>query len=141
MRESPPELSRFRWVTEHEIRFADLDAMGHVNHAAYLTLLENSRAALLMGPDMAATGLTHFSLVRLEFDYLHELGWPGRVRAAIGVERVGGSSFDLRQTLFTEAGRCCANGRFVIVAIDAQTRRPRRLPEAALAVLARWPMA
>jgi acyl-CoA thioester hydrolase len=36
-------LEGFRFVHPIEVRFRDLDALGHVNNAVYLTYLESAR--------------------------------------------------------------------------------------------------
>ena len=40
-----PPAGRFRFETPLEVRFADTDALGHVNNAVYLTYFEAARAA------------------------------------------------------------------------------------------------
>ena len=44
-----PDIEDFRFSHEVEVRFRDLDAMGHVNNAVYLTYLEVARAAYMQG--------------------------------------------------------------------------------------------
>ena len=51
---------RFRYVRRIEVRFRDLDALGHVNHVVYLTYVEQVRTQYfqdVLGIDVP-TGLT-----------------------------------------------------------------------------------
>jgi acyl-CoA thioester hydrolase len=97
MREALPDLHQLPWVTEHDLRFADMDAIGHVNHGTSLSLIESSRTELLFSDEMSRAGDLQFVLARLEIDYRRELHWPGRVKSATGVERIGATSIGLRQ--------------------------------------------
>ena len=65
------------------LRWSDMDAMGHVNNAAYLTFLETARE-----PWFAALGanndLMQFALRRVEIDYLSQLRFEdGAVRVTV----------------------------------------------------------
>ena len=135
-RGTPPTLAQFPWLTSHELRFADLDLLGHVNNGTYMTLMENSRASLLMHPDMAATGLSHFVLAHFEIDFLHELTWPGQVQAAAAITHIGRTSFRMRHAIFS-GERCAAHAEAVLVVIDATSRRPVELGPDAIAFLRR----
>jgi len=76
-------------VFEHEVsvRWRDVDALGHVNHAVFLTYLEEGRDAFYtrtLGAD------PNYVVVRLEVDLRAEVRYPDRrVTVRIEVERVG----------------------------------------------------
>jgi len=137
LRESPPTIDGFPWRTQHELRFQDMDRLGHVNNGAFASLMESNRAALLFDPGLGFPAQAGFSLARFEIDYFRELRWPGRVEAASGVEQIGTTSIRLRHALFG-AGACVAAARAVIVVIDLGTRRPMPIPEAGREGLQRW---
>ena len=44
---STPEIPGYRHATHLRVRFADLDANGHLNHAKYLTFMEHARLQYL----------------------------------------------------------------------------------------------
>jgi acyl-CoA thioester hydrolase len=139
MREVIPDLHQFPWVTEHDLRFADMDPIGHVNHGTFLSLVESSRSALLFGDEVPRAGKLQFVLARLEIDYRRELHWPGRVNSATGVERIGTTSLGLRQAVFTDLD-CAAVVRAVIVAVDREAHRPVPIPPSTRDALERWRM-
>ena len=124
----------YPWFTEHDLRFADLDPMGHANNAVFGSAMESSRTQMLL-PYARADAPVTVVLARFEIDYLQELLWPGRVRVGTGGESLGRSSMRLRQALFTETD-CAAQAVAVVVALDRATRKAVPLPEALRALLA-----
>ena len=136
-RGTPPTLKQFPWATSHELRFADLDLLGHVNNGAYMTLMENCRASLLMQPDIAATGLSHFVLAHFEIDFLQDLKWPGQVEATAAITHVGLTSFRMKHAIFS-GETCVSHAEGVLVVIDSGSRRPVPLGPDAIAFLQRF---
>jgi len=120
------------------IRYADLDAQGHVNNAVFATYFETGRVAMFRRPDLGVgvAGGTYV-LVHTAIDYLRELRWPGNVEVGTGVAEFGRSSFTVKQAIFHD-GACAATGLAKLVLIDSATRRSRPLPEGAIASLSRW---
>ena len=66
-------MTDFEYETELQVRFRDLDAMGHVNNAVYATYLEQARVDYYA--DVLGVGLDDIDtvLVNLEIDYRHEV--------------------------------------------------------------------
>ena len=79
-----------RFVADVEVRFRDLDAMGHVNHAVYLTYFEQGRVQLFGA--RRPEGFD-FILARLECDYLRPVTLADRLSVHIQVEKIGTKSF------------------------------------------------
>jgi acyl-CoA thioester hydrolase len=139
MREAPPSLAQFTWKTRHDIRFADLDLVGHVNNGAYISLMETNRTRLFAENGLARGPLAQFVLARFEIDFLQELHWPAMVAATSGLEREGSTSMIVKQGVF--AGETClAWARAIIVAIDPETRKPTPVPAEAVAIARRYPL-
>jgi acyl-CoA thioester hydrolase len=111
-------------VFEHEVnvRWRDVDALDHVNHAVFLTYLEEGRDAFytrMLGADPS------YVVVRLEVDLRAEVRYPDRrVTVRIEVERVGTTSLTTRETIVTPAGETAAQARVVTVHWDAEQRKP-----------------
>ena len=119
-----------RFETEIEVRFADLDAYGHVNNAIFFTYMETARIKLL-GEKFVAwqnQGLL-FLVVRAECDYRQPITFSDRLFVAIEVERIGRSSFDLKYLLHNGAGRRFAAARTVMVCFDATAGTTVPVPE------------
>jgi acyl-CoA thioester hydrolase len=98
------------------VRWRDMDALGHVNHAVFLTYLEVGRDAFfiqMLGNDPI------YVVARLEIDYRGEIGTTEEwVRVRIEVERLGTTSLTTRETLYTSAGEVAAQARVVTVRWD-----------------------
>ncbi len=81
---------------EIPVRFRDLDAMGHVNNAVYLTYLEMGRVAYfkaLLNKDDISPIDFNFVLAKLEIDYLAPLKLNNTVICWIGIPEIGKRSF------------------------------------------------
>jgi acyl-CoA thioester hydrolase len=127
-------------VFEHpvHVRWQDVDALGHVNHAVFLTYLEEARDAFfaqILGSDPI------YVVVRIEIDLRAEVRHADqRVTVRIEPERLGTTSLTTRETILTPAREVAAEARAVIVRWNADDRKPipfseaeRRQIEAAMA--------
>lgn len=116
-------------VFEHsvEVRWRDTDALGHVNHAVFLTYLEEGRDAFFVE---VLRSDPMYVVARIEVDFRAEVRLEDRrVTVRIGVERLGTTSVTTRETILTPAGRPVAEARVVAVLWDPAARKP--LPFAA----------
>ena len=84
-----------------DVRWRDVDALGHVNHAVFLTYLEEGRDAFYtraLGSDPL------YVVARIEVDLRAEVRYPDRrVTARIAVERLGKTSLTTRETVLAPA--------------------------------------
>ncbi len=120
-REGGGELTAFSKTLE--IRWRDVDALGHVNNAVYLTYLEELLTSWLrpaIGDDWVNA--------RVELDFRRELRLADRQVVAKGdLIRVGNSSLTVRVAFERPDGLVAAEGEAVVVAWDAGSRRGRPL--------------
>ena len=104
------------------VRWRDADALGHVNHAVFLTYLEEGRDELYvqtLGSDPS------YVVVRLEVDLRAEVHHPDQeVTVRIQAERLGTASLTTRETLLTSSGEVAAEARVVTVRWDTTRRQP-----------------
>ena len=108
------------------LRWRDMDAYGHVNHAVYLTYLEQGRDAALTRLLRDAPGGTGYVVARVAIDYRRELRLAdGPVVVSGRVTTVGGSSARTRETIVTVDGELAAEAEAVVVKFDREARRPR----------------
>ena len=115
------------------VRWRDVDALGHVNHAVFLTYLEEGRDAFYA----QVLGDPVYVVVRIEIDLRAEVRYPDRkVTVRIEVERVGTTSLTTRETILTPAGEVAAQARVVSVRWDAGRGKPAAFTEAERAQLA-----
>ena len=108
---------------EHSVgvRWRDVDALGHVNHAVFLTYLEEARDAFFD----QVLGDVMYVMVRIELDFRAEIRLADRrVTVRLEVERLGTTSLTTRETLLTPSGEVAAEAKVVTVRWDAESRKP-----------------
>ena len=106
------------------VRFRDLDSMGHVNNAVFLTYLEEARIAFLFG-----RGATTESIIvaRVEIDYRSPVRLGDTLEVGVRCSRLGTKSFDLEYELRVR-DQVVAEARSVQVFYDYERREPTELP-------------
>ena len=104
------------------VRWRDTDAQGHVNHAVFLTYLEEGRDAFyaqVLGTEPS------YVVARVEVDLRAEVRHPDQqVTVRIQAERLGTTSLITRETILTTAGDVVAEARVVTVRWDPGERQP-----------------
>jgi acyl-CoA thioester hydrolase len=120
---------------EIEIRWRDCDPYGHVNHAVFLTYLEEVRDEWLIGA--VGDDALGYVVARVEIDYRRELTQrDDTVVARIELDSLGTSSVRTVEALLVGNGEIAAEAKAILVACDEQ-HRPRPLTGEERAVLER----
>ncbi len=113
-----------------EIRWRDLDALGHVNNAVYLSYLEEVRTQWLAHVLGGHETVWSWVLVRVAIDYRRELSLDdGAVIARCRLSRIGTSSVRTEEEIVTEAGEVAARAEAVVAARNADSTSSRPLTE------------
>jgi acyl-CoA thioester hydrolase len=111
-----------------DVRWRDIDALSHVNHAVFLTYLEEARDAFyaqMIGSDPI------YVVVRLEVNLRAEVRYPDRrVTVRVEVVQLGTTSLTTRETILTPSGEVAADARVVTVRWDADSHKPVPFTEA-----------
>jgi len=112
-----------------EIRFRDIDGMGHVNNAVYLTYFENARIAYWRAvPGVRSRRNLDYILARAECDFRSPVTLDDRLVCHIRVASFGRTSFAFEYLLRDgPTGRVVAEGRTVQVMYDCAARRAEPL--------------
>lgn len=111
-------------VFEHavNVRWRDSDALGHVNHAVFLTYLEEGRDAFFA---QTLDGDPMYVVVRIELDLRAEVRYTQpQVAVRIVAERLGTTSLTTRETILLPSGEVAAEARVVSVRWDQAGRKP-----------------
>lgn len=112
-----------------EVRFRDLDAMGHVNNAVVVSFMEQARYMWWRG-FLAGRAFTEegFLIARTEVDYRKPILLGDDVRVELRCTKVGTTSFDVAYRLTQgPGGAVFAEGRTVQVMLDFATNSPAPL--------------
>ena len=121
-----------KFLSKQFVRWDDLDAMGHVNNAKYLTYAQEARflwATEEFSGAMRETSLIELVVARAEIDFIEPIYEGGRfVDVEITVSKIGNSSFNM---LFTigDQGKVFAKVMTVQVAVSTQTMKSRPLTD------------
>jgi acyl-CoA thioester hydrolase len=105
-----------------DVRWRDTDAFGHVNHAVFLTYLEEGRDAFFehtLGSD------PEYVVVRIELDLRAEVRLADRrVTVRVSAEKLGTTSLTTRETVTVPSGEVAAEARVVTVRWAPAERKP-----------------
>lgn len=125
----------FRSITT---RWMDNDVYGHVNNVVYYSWFDTAVNAWLIeqGALDIHGGDTIGLVIETQCNYFAPLAFPQTIEAGIRVAHLGTSSVRYEVGLFAQgADEAAAQGHFVHVYVDRQTRRPVPLPPQLRAVL------
>ena len=117
------------FVHRERVRFRDLDALGHVNNAVFLTYIESARVAFLMDLG-AATTLEDMAIIvaRIEIDFRAPVGFGEEVEIEVRASRFGDKSFDLDYELRV-GGKIVAEAKSVLVGYDYDKGETVTIPD------------
>jgi acyl-CoA thioester hydrolase len=127
------DLSTFKHKTRIQVRFKDIDKLGHVNNANHLTYFELSRvnylADVIKSPiDWSKHGII---LARIEVDYKAPILLEDEVWVYTRVSRLGSSSYDMDYAIVRIANSVsvvAALGKSVQVCYNYETNSPMKMP-------------
>ncbi len=116
--------------TKLQIRYGDLDTLGHVNNAVYLTYFELGRVLFfrkyLKSFDEKKVS---FVIARIEIDFRKSIMMNGDVYLETSIESVGNTSFTFLHRITDESGdEVYSTGKVIAVSIDGN-RTPSKVPE------------
>lgn len=125
-------IDSYKYKTVLEMRFTDLDMMGHVNNAVYFTYMEIGRTKYwehAIKWDWKSTGVV---IGQASIDYLTPIFLNDKISVYVRTSRIGNTSFDLEYLIVKDVNGKeipCSKGKTVCVAYDYQTKKPTLIPE------------
>ena len=121
-----------KYLNKQFVRWDDLDAMGHVNNAKYLTFAQEARflwATEEFSGVMKETSLIGMVVARAEIDFVTPIYEGGKfVDVEITVGKIGTSSFDMLFTI-SDNGTVLAKVKTVQVTVSVETMKSRPLTD------------
>lgn len=142
MTERPSPHSRADYSTFRVVptRWMDNDVYGHVNNVQFYSFFDTAVNQYLIEAgvlDIVASTVIGL-VVETKCNYFESISFPEALDAGVRVARIGGSSVRYEIGLFrTGAALAAAQGHFIHVYVDRQSRRPVPLPEPLVAALRR----
>jgi acyl-CoA thioester hydrolase len=125
-------MTDFRFSCPIKVRYADLDAQGHVNNAAYFSYMEQGRVEYMQALGVWREGDDFLSLGTIVAEatctYKKPILLGQTVQVWVRIARIGNKSYDFEYRLMVN-GEEVATGRSVQVAFDYRTQQSVRVPE------------
>lgn len=130
------------FVAEVPLRWSDMDAFGHVNHAKTVTLLEQARVAFLF-TEAERQGLFGMSggmvVARVVIDYHAPVVYQeGSLRVRMTVRDLRAASFLIDYQAHAGGSAAVATAETLMVPYDLHSARPRRLTAEERDFLGKW---
>ncbi len=128
------ELADFKHKTRIQIRFKDIDKLGHVNNANHITYLELSRVNYLNDVfkqliDWSKEGII---LAHIEVDYKSPIYLEDEVWVHSRVSKIGNSSYDMEYVIVRiveGVSQIAAVGKSVQVCFNYETNKSMKMPD------------
>ncbi|KQX54680.1 acyl-CoA thioesterase [Paenibacillus sp. Root444D2] len=116
------------------VRSTEIDVNGHVNNAKYLEYLEWGREewyeqSQLSYETFGAMGIQTVT-VNITINYKKECKQGDQLTVTCRPDKMGRSSYVLKQEIFNKQGELCADALVTSVTMDSATRKSREAPEA-----------
>lgn len=131
-RSSPADRDTYPLYRILATRWADNDLYGHMNNVVHYELFDTAVNGFLIDKGLLDPhkGSHVFLVVETACRYFAEMAFPDIVHAGIRVAKLGTSSIRYEVGLFRNEERtAAAEGHFVHVQVDRETRRPVPLDE------------
>ncbi len=123
----------FKFSVTIPVRFSDMDSLGHVNNAAYISYFEESRVFYfrnlfdLPRDDSASLG---FIVLEIRCTYRTPTYHGEMLKVYSKISWMKNKSMEMRYlALGAEDGRVIADGSSILVAYDYQEKRSIEIPE------------
>ncbi|ASU34102.1 acyl-CoA thioesterase [Mucilaginibacter xinganensis] len=125
------KISDYKFKTPISIRFSDIDAVGHVNNAIYLTYFEVAR--LNYWKEVITWNIREQGVIvgRSEVNYLKPITLDDNIFCYVRTTRIGNSSFDMMYLLVrvTPNGEeICTTGKTVCISYDYSANKSIAIP-------------
>jgi acyl-CoA thioester hydrolase len=132
MRPEAKKRSDFKHFHTITTRWMDNDAYGHVNNVVYYSWFDTVVNQFLITKDVL--DIEHSKVIGLvietQCNYFASVAFPDRVTAGLRVTKLGNSSVRYEVGIFREDEEsAAAQGHFVHVYVDRESRRPASIPD------------
>lgn len=122
--------------TKIQIRFSDIDAMGHVNNAIYLHYFEKARLDFFSQfiPKDWNWHKNGLLLAKNEVEYFFPVGLNDEIYVETNCTKIGNKSFELEYSLFNGDKLCC-KGKSILVCYNYNAKETINIPNEWLVLL------
>ncbi|HSH45544.1 MAG TPA: thioesterase family protein [Longimicrobiales bacterium] len=125
-----PAISEFPFLHEVDVRFRDLDSMGHAHHSLSLMYWEEARGRYwreVAGRETVAA--VDYVMGDFTMRFHRRIFYPARLRAGVRTVRLGRSSFEMEYGLWDADGMLLTSGRSTQVMYDFEACRSKPMDD------------
>lgn len=119
------------FVTNIQIRFNDVDQMGHVNNAVIMEYLDLGKDAFFSGHGLSPTK-SDFTVmvVHYDVDFRAQIHYHDRIHVETEIEKIGNKSVTvLQRVVNTETNTLCVECRTVMAGYRRSTSSSEVIPD------------
>ena len=125
--------SDFKFIIELDTRWADMDWIGHVNNATFLTYIESARIKLI--EDLGFLDVP-IIMASIKIDYINQLKYPATMQIGQKISRIGNSSFDILTGIFEKTKETLITlSTTTLVCYDYKAQKSIKIPNQIIAFL------
>ncbi len=125
------DYTTFKHATPLQLRFNDIDILGHVNNNSQMALFDVGKTAFydtLRGPG-SNWGEVEAVIVNINCTFMQQLHFTDPIEVRTRVKSIGEKCFVLQQILRnTKTGDICSYSESVMVSVDLETRQSKPIP-------------
>lgn len=120
-----------------QIRFNDVDQMGHVNNAVIMEFFDLGKASFFAEKGLIVEdGDFTVMVVHVEVDFKAQIHFHDKVSVETGIERIGNKSLHVLQQVVKADGTICAVCRTVMSGYSRKTGSSAVIPDGVREMLA-----
>lgn len=126
-----PSLSEFHHSLPVQLRFNDIDILGHLNNTVYLSLYDLGKARWMEAVNEGRVNWQRVESVIANIDcaYIKQIRFGDRISVYTRCLHVGDKSFTLQQALADDKGEIRSLCNTVMVCFDPDTHRAATVKE------------
>jgi len=116
----------FKFFIDLDTRWADMDCIGHINNATFLTYIETARVKLI-----EKLGFFELPIIMasIKIDYINQLKYPSIMQIGQKISRLGNSSFDILTGIYNKgSGELITISTTTLVCYDYKTQKSIIIP-------------
>ena len=115
-----------------QLRFRDIDALGHVNSAVYFTYFELARVEYFNNLDDMDWSSLSLVVAKIDMEYKHQVKLKDKLSVSVWVSRIGNKSFDMECSIVKEENEEkieVARGKAILVCFNFKINQTIAVPE------------
>ena len=131
----------FRHSVPLQLRFNDIDVLGHVNNNAQLALFDVGKTEFYnaLRGQLADWSRVEAVIVNINCTFMQQIRFTDPMEVRTRVKKIGERSFVLQQILRkVDNGQICSMCESVMVSVDYATKESKPIPENIAEGLKKW---